>query len=120
MSRFLRHPRSPGARWRPGRSSSALTGPAGAPPGHHLRSGDYMAATKKRGQSKISPIEVSTLSGEPRLGVLRARPRTVLDILTMLCKQAVSLELLAFPLVLLIPYWPIRISANPYLIKVRN
>jgi len=25
-----------------------------------------MAATKKRGQSKISPIEVSTLSGEPR------------------------------------------------------
>jgi hypothetical protein len=26
-----------------------------------------MAATKKRDQSKISPIEVSTLSGEPRL-----------------------------------------------------
>ena len=42
-------------------------GPAGPPPGHHLRSGGYMAATKKRDQSKISPIEVSTLSGEPRL-----------------------------------------------------
>jgi hypothetical protein len=74
MSRFLRHPGSPGARRRPGRSSSALTGPAGAPPGHHLRSGGYMSATKKRDQTKISPIEVSTLSGEPRSLKTRSWP----------------------------------------------
>ena len=39
----------------------------GAPPGHCLRSGAYIAAIKKRDQNKISPIRVSTLSGEPRL-----------------------------------------------------
>ena len=38
----------------------------GAPPGHCLRSGAYIAAIKKRDQNKISPIRVSTLSGEPR------------------------------------------------------
>src|ERR1700676_369506 len=36
------------------------------PPGHCLRSGAYIAAIKKRDQNKISPIRVSTLSGEPR------------------------------------------------------
>ena len=41
-------------------------GPAGPPPGHRLRSGGYMAATRKRDQGKISPLDVSTLSGEPR------------------------------------------------------
>ena len=41
-------------------------GPAGAPPGHNLRSGAYMAASRKRDTNKISPIRVSTLSGEPR------------------------------------------------------
>src|ERR1700730_6183438 len=39
----------------------------GAPPGHCLRSGAYIAAIKKRDQNKISPIRVSTLSGEPRI-----------------------------------------------------
>ena len=53
----------------------------GAPPGHCLRSGAYIAAIKKRDQNKISPIRVSTLSGEPRCCVLLslwpggARPR---------------------------------------------
>jgi hypothetical protein len=42
-------------------------GPAGPPPGHRLRSGSYMAAKKNRDQGKISPIDVSTLSGEPRV-----------------------------------------------------
>ena len=41
-------------------------GPAGTPPGHSLRSGAYMAASRKRDHNKISPIKVSTLSGEPR------------------------------------------------------
>jgi len=41
-------------------------GPAGAPPGHSLRSGAYMAANRKRDHNKISSIRVSTLSGEPR------------------------------------------------------
>jgi hypothetical protein len=41
-------------------------GPAGAPPGHRLRSGAYMAASRKQDPTKISPIRVSTLSGEPR------------------------------------------------------
>jgi len=45
-------------------------GPAGAPPGHRLRSGVYMAASRKRDQTKISPIRVSTLSGEPRNAAL--------------------------------------------------
>lgn len=66
MSRFLRLPGSAGARLSPGRSSPALTGLRGPPPGHRLRSGGYMAATKKRDQGKISPLDVSTLSGEPR------------------------------------------------------
>jgi hypothetical protein len=43
--------------------------PAGAPPGQTLRSGAYIAANKKRDQNKISPIRVSTLSGEPRRDV---------------------------------------------------
>jgi hypothetical protein len=38
----------------------------GAPPGHRLRSGGYMAANKKLDQGKISQSKVSTLSGEPR------------------------------------------------------
>lgn len=45
--------------------------PAGAPPGQTLRSGAYMAPNKKRDQSKISPIRVSTLSGEPRSPVFQ-------------------------------------------------
>src|SRR5215471_10963157 len=45
-------------------------GPAGAPPGHRLRSGVYMAASRKRDQTKISPIRVSTLSGEPRVPLI--------------------------------------------------
>ena len=61
MSRFLRLPGSAGARLSPGRSSPALTGLRGPPPGHRLRSGGYMAATKKRDQGKISPLDVSTL-----------------------------------------------------------
>jgi len=43
----------------------------GAPPGHRLRSGGYMAANKKRDQGKISQSEVSTLSGEPRMACPR-------------------------------------------------
>ena len=42
-------------------------GPAGAPPGHSLRSGGYMAANRSGTKNKISPTDVSTLSGEPRL-----------------------------------------------------
>jgi len=52
----------------PGRSCSSSAWrhfPAGAPPGHRLRSGAYMAATKKR-DNTVSSIRVSTLSGEPR------------------------------------------------------
>ena len=41
-------------------------GPAGAPPGHRLRSGGYMAAIRSGTKDKISPTDVSTLSGEPR------------------------------------------------------
>ena len=40
--------------------------PAGAPPGHRLRSGGYMAAIRSGTKGKISPHDVSTLSGEPR------------------------------------------------------
>jgi hypothetical protein len=42
--------------------------PAGAPPGHPLRSGGYMAAIRSGTKGKISPHDVSTLSGEPRSG----------------------------------------------------
>jgi len=45
-------------------------GPAGPPPGHHLRSGGYIAAIRERDRTKISPFEVSTLPGEPRAGFL--------------------------------------------------
>jgi hypothetical protein len=41
-------------------------GPAGPPPGHRLRSGGYMAATRSGTKGKISRLDVSTLSGEPR------------------------------------------------------
>ncbi len=41
-------------------------GPAGPPPGHRLRSGGYMAAIRSGTKGKISPTDVSTLSGEPR------------------------------------------------------
>jgi hypothetical protein len=49
---------------------------AGPPPGHHLRSGGYIAAIRERDRIKISPFEVSTLPGGPRfpgilLGFLR-------------------------------------------------
>jgi hypothetical protein len=38
-------------------------GPAGAPPGHRLRSGGYMAAIRSGTKGKISPTNVFTLSG---------------------------------------------------------
>ena len=66
MSRFLRHPGSAGAQVVSRSFLAGPDGPAGAPSGHHLRSGGYMAAIRKRDQGKISPLEVSTLSGEPR------------------------------------------------------
>ena len=50
-------------------------GPAGPPPGHRLRSGGYMAATRSGTKGKISRLDVSTLSGEPRLPDLRAAVR---------------------------------------------
>lgn len=41
-------------------------GPAGAPPGHHLRSGGYMAATEARGQKQDQPIRsVNASRGTP-------------------------------------------------------
>src|ERR1039458_4542984 len=56
-------------------------GPAGAPPGHRLRSGGYMAAIRSGTKGNISPTDVSTLSGEPRLSDRRS-----------CCGYAVSLD----------------------------
>jgi hypothetical protein len=53
----------------PAASRSYLPGPDGPaepPPGHRLRSGGYMAATRSGTKGKISRLDVSTLSGEPR------------------------------------------------------
>ena len=55
----------------PAASRSYLPGPDGPaepPPGHRLRSGGYIAATRSGTKGKISRLDVSTLSGEPRFG----------------------------------------------------
>jgi hypothetical protein len=49
-------------------------GPAGAAPGHHLRSGGYMAAIGSGPKVKISPFEVSTLPGNPAPPLHRQSP----------------------------------------------
>ena len=60
---------------------------AGAPPGHHLRSGGYMAAIRSGTKGKISPHDVSTLSGEPRDGTSQ---HTAVRLLEWLCKPVTS------------------------------
>ena len=56
--------------------------PAGAPPGHRLRSGGYMAAIRSGTKGKISPHDVSTLSGEPRPPDEERRPLVATGVIT--------------------------------------
>ena len=63
MSPLLRRSVSAGARPCPGRSSSGLTALRGLHLGHRLRSGVYMAANEKQGQSRSANRSVHAFRG---------------------------------------------------------
>jgi hypothetical protein len=62
------------------------SGPAGAPPGQRLRSGGYMAASRKRDNQDQINQRVSTLSGEPR-DKTRPWPRCRVSVRSRLSRQ---------------------------------